>query len=230
MSSNSQFVSFPLKIIDNHIIIDNEQKIILDTGSPMSFHKSGVICVGERIEVPTSLPGVSNIYLSEKIGCDVYGMIGMDIISKFPTLINVKDGFVFFNDDAKYYDRFVRCHNNMGLLCINLKINGRIAKMIVDSGAKVSYINSDYVAGMEAEDCAYDYSPYIGDFQTSLYNCKTELLVCGITYEHQYGAPHPYLTALLSQYGVDGIIGIELFKRFRIEISGGELFLPPQGI
>ena len=177
MSYNNLFVDFPIKIINDHIIIDNEQRLILDTGSPLSFHKSGTICVGERIEVPTSLPGVSNIYLSEKIGCDVYGMIGMDIISKIPTLISVKDGFVFFNDDAKYYDRFVRCHNNTGLLCVNLKINGRSARMIVDSGAKVSYINSDYVAGMEAEYCAYDYSPYIGDFQTSLYVRQNYLYV-----------------------------------------------------
>lgn len=230
MSFNNLFIDFPIKLINDHIIIDNEQRLVFDTGSPLSFHKSGTISIGERIEVSTSVPGITNNYLSEKIGCDVYGLIGMDIISKIPTLISVKDGFVFFNDDAKYYDRFVRCHNNTGLLCVNLKINGRIARMIVDSGAKVSYINSDYVAGMEAEDCAYDYSPYIGDFQTSLYNCKTELLVCGITYEQPYGTPPPLLAALLGQYGVDGIIGIELFKRFRIEISGGELFLPPQGI
>lgn len=229
-SSNSQFVSFPIKIFNDHIIIDEKQKIILDTGSPLSFHKSGAICIGERLEVPISLPGISCNYLSEKIGCDVYGLIGMDIISRFATLISVKDGFVFFNDDVKNYDRFVRCHNNSGLLCINLKINGRIAKMIVDSGAKVSYINNGYVAGVVEESCAYDYSPYIGDFQTSLYNCKTELLVCGITYEQQYGTPPPLLANILSQFGVDGIIGIEFFKRFRIQIKGGEMYFPPQGI
>lgn len=231
MLSNSQFVSFPVKIINDHIIIDNEQKVILDTGSPLSFHKTGTIRIGEIIEVPTSLPGLSDIYLTEKIGCGVYGLIGMDIISKFPILINVKDGFVFFNDDVRYYDRFARCHhNNTGLLCVDLKINGRIARMIVDSGAKVSYINNSYIAGMVAEDCAYDYSPYIGDFQTSLYNCETDLLVCGITYEQQYGTPPPLLANFLSQYGVDGIIGIELFKRFRIQIKGGEMYFPPQGI
>ena len=230
MSINSQFVSFPIKIINDHIIFDNEQRIILDTGSSLSFHKSGIIRIGERLEVPTDLPVLSYIYLSEEIGYDVYGLIGMDIISKFPILISVKDEFVFFNDDAKYYDRFAKCHNNTGLLCVNLKINGRITKMIIDSGAKVSYINNGYVAGMVEEDCAYDYSPYIGDFQTSLYNCKTELLVCGITYEQQYGTPPPLLANILSQFGVDGIIGIEFFKRFRIQIKGGEMYFPPQGI
>lgn len=230
ITSNNQFASFPIKLINNHIIIDNEQKIVLDTGSPLSFHKTGVICIGEEIEVPTYLPDISDTYLSEKIGCDVYGLIGMDIISKFPILISVKDGFVSFNDDAKYYDRFVRCHNNTGLLCVNLKINGSIAKMIVDSGAKVSYISNSYVDGMVKEGCANDYSPYIGDFQTSLYNCKTELLVCDITYEQQYGTPPTLLAALLTQYGADGIIGIELFKRFRIQIKSGEVYFPPQGI
>ena len=38
------------------------------------------------------------------------------------------------------------------------------------------------------------------------------------------------LTTLLHQYGVNGIIGIELFKRFRILIKGGEMYFPPQGI
>lgn len=64
MSRNNQFVSFPITIINDHIIIDNEQKIILDTGSPMSFHKSGTFNIGERIEVPTSLPG--------NLKCDKY--------------------------------------------------------------------------------------------------------------------------------------------------------------
>lgn len=231
MSINSLYVSYPIKIINDHIIIDNEQKMILDTGSPLSFHKSGAICIGKSIEVPTSLPGISDKYLSDKVAYDVYGLIGMDIISKFPILISVKDGFVFFNDDTQYYNRFVSCeHNNTGLLCVYLKINGRIAKMILDSGAKVSYINPCFVDGMVTNDCAYDYSPYIGDFLTSLYNCRTELFKLGITYEQLFGTPPQWLATLLSQYGVDGIIGIDLFKRFRIQIKGGELFLPPQGI
>lgn len=230
MSSDNQFVSYPIKLINDHIIIDNGQKLIFDTGSPLSFHKSGTICIGESIDVPTSLLGISDTYLSEKVGCVVNGLIGMDIISKFPTHISVKDGLLFFNDDARYYDRFVRCHNNTGLLCVNLKINGRMAKMIVDSGAKVSYINNDFVAGIMTEGCAYDYSPYIGDFQTSLYKCRTELLVRSVIYEQLYGTPPPLLANLLRQYGVDGIIGVELFKRFRIQINGGDLYFPPQGI
>ena len=231
MSSNNQFVSFPIKIINDHIIIDNEQKIILDTGSPLSFHKSGTISIAEKIKVPTSLVGISDTYLSERIGCDVYGLIGMDIISKFPTLISVKNDFLLFNDYTPYSaDRFVKCHNNTGLLCVKLMINGRFARMIVDSGAKVSYISNDYVAGMVADDCTCDFSPYIGDFQTSLYNCKTELIGCDVTYEQQYGTPPALLATLLHQYGVDGIIGIELFKKFRILIKGGEMYFPPQGI
>ena len=231
MSNNSLFVSYPIKIINDHIIIDNEQKMILDTGSPLSFHKSGTICIGKSIAVPTSLPRISENYLSEKVGCDVYGLIGMDIISKFPILISVKDGFVFFNDDAKYYDRFVSCyHNNTGLLCVYLKINGRIAKMILDSGAKVSYIKPSFVDGMVTDDYAYDYSPYIGNFQTRLYNCRTELFELGITYEQPFGTPPKLLATLLSQYGVDGIIGLDLFIKFRIQIKGGDIFLPPQGI
>ena len=61
-------------------------------------------------------------------------------------------------------------------------------------------------------------------------NCKIELLVCGITYEQQYGTPPSLLANILSQFGVDGIIDIEFFLRFRIQIKGEEMYYPPQGI
>ncbi|WP_027455771.1 hypothetical protein [Xylanibacter brevis] len=223
-----------IKMVNNHIIINNEQKLVFDTGSPLSFHSLGHIFIGdETITVPTSLPEVLAEYLSQNIGCDVQGLIAMDIINNHSTTISLKDGFLLMNDDAPFGTEF--CNLNMsrslgGLLCIKVKVNKRTAKMIVDSGAKISYISPNFVNGMKEENNVEDFSPYIGNFLTPLFTCDVDLLVGGISYSQQFGILPAIISTMLFLYGADGLFGVELFKRYRLQIMNGRLFFPPQGI
>ena len=68
----------------DHILIDSADGILLvDTGSPMSFHENGMIRLGdEEFQVPTSLMGVDASYIADKVGERVSGLLGMDIISR----------------------------------------------------------------------------------------------------------------------------------------------------
>ena len=228
------FTEYSLTQFNDHIIIDNGQSIVFDTGSPMSFHDSGIIDIGgDSIAVPRSLLGVTSNYLTENIGCELHGLLGMDIITKHPLMIELKSGFMFFDDDDNYGNKFHSIHTNQlgGLIGIEIMINGRFARMFVDSGAKISYINKAFTNGLPIQRTADDYSPYIGKFQTSLFCCETHLLVNNCKpYIQEYGTPPQQIEFLLNQYHMDGIIGIELFKRFRLHLLNGELYFPPQGI
>jgi hypothetical protein len=84
------FTNYPIRLINNHIIVDAEQQLIVDTGSPVSFHSSGMINLcGESIAVKTSIPGVSADYLSSKVGTRIDGLLGMDIIHRYPLMIDL---------------------------------------------------------------------------------------------------------------------------------------------
>ena len=118
----------PIKTVNNHIIIDDGQNILVDMGSPVSFHKSGILVLGDtRINVFNSLPMIPTEFLSEKIGCQIDGILGMDLMNKVPTSIRLNDGIMIFDDDTSYSIQFLmsplsRIAN--GLLAI--RMSGRL--------------------------------------------------------------------------------------------------------
>ena len=48
-----EFSSIAIEEVNSHIIINDEQNVLIDTGSPLSFHQSGQIVLGyETFNVP----------------------------------------------------------------------------------------------------------------------------------------------------------------------------------
>ena len=87
----------------DHVLIESVDGIILvDTGSPMSFHENGLIYLGgEEFPVPDSLMGVDSSYIAEKVGVNVSGLLGMDIISRLGMKIDIPGGKLSFNPPTK---------------------------------------------------------------------------------------------------------------------------------
>ena len=157
----------------------------------------------------------------------------MDIIHRYPMLVDLRCGAVFIDDDA-IYDRSLE-HVELGpfaqgLIAVKMMVNNRIVRMIVDTGAPVSYINDYIVGGMESEGEINDFHPLIGDFHTLTYRCEVVPVAAEKPYFQMFGVAPGMLSMTLSMLQVDGIIGIDLFKRYRIQIRDGKVFLPPQGI
>lgn len=224
----------PIKLVNDHIIIDNEQHLLIDTGSPVSFHTSGAINLcGENIPVSTSIPGVRPDYLSSNVGTSIDGLVGMDIIHRYTLLIDVPRKHIIINDDAVYPNALEPYELGAlagGLIAIKMMVNNQQVQMIVDTGAPISYINDSIVAGMESESEMRDFHPFIGDFHTNTYRCEANLMIGEQPYNQLFGVLPKMLEMALSMIQVNGIIGIELFKHHRIQIKDGKLFLPPQGI
>ena len=230
---NNEFVSLGIKLVNGHILVDDVQGLVVDTGSPQSFHESGRIEFEKFCaDVATSLPGVLCDYLSKKIGVDVHGVLGMDIIGRHWTQISLKDNLMFINDDAPNGFQLRSLQLPMNMLGMIITINGWDARMVVDTAAPVSYINQRYVRELECVDRVTDFSPYCGDFETEVYECETDLGV-GVydsKYTQRYGTPPPIVALMLERLNVDGIIGVDIFNKFRLQIRNGVLYVPPQGI
>lgn len=214
-----------LELVNDHIVMNNGQRILLDTGSPMSFHHSGVLTFGEnRFEVSTEIPGVSSQYLSEKVGCEINGILGMDVINQIPITISLEDGLFFLDDETDYpccFQRYPLSPLAGGLLAVTLSVNGHKANMIVDTGAYISYIRSEYISGLTSHATKNDFSPFFGDFQTEIYKCDVDSLTGHEVYAQDFGTPPQNISMTLSLLNVDGVIGVDLFKRFRLQIKDG---------
>lgn len=230
VENNCQLIN--VQLINNHIVLDDGQGLILDTGSPLSFHTSGVINIcGRRISVPTSLPMVPNDYLHNNVYRGAEGLLGMDIINKYPITISLNNSFIIVGDDAHFQE--LPTVNVNPLVGIQLVINGSSARMIVDTGAKLSYISHHFTAGLQPIGSERDFSPYMGEFNTEVFNCETllaNLYIGDVSYTQKYGTPPPLLAMMLKQMNVDGVIGVDLFKQFRLQLKERKVYFPPQGI
>lgn len=228
------FSCHPVILANNHIVIDDEQHIIIDTGSPVSFHATGVMNLcGETIPVSRSIPHVSKEYLSVKVGMTIDGLLGMDLINQHCLTISLKDDFIMLDDETHFTHSFC-CRETGpeygGLIVIRIVVNGRPAKVFVDTGAPISYIHPSYTEGLKSDGIMTDFSPFIGDFQTSIYTCEVDALVGEKPYTQKFGTPPDIVAMTMNQFNVDGVIGVDLFRQYRIQIREGMLYLPPQGI
>lgn len=217
----------PLKIVNDCIVIDDGQGLLFDMGSPLSFHRNGEIIFNDRhFPVPTSLIEINCEILNEMVGNDVHGILGMNIIDKFPLTISLRDNILLLNDNRDYPVQLRHASllvDNM--LCVKVRINGRDATMIVDNGAPVSYIDKTFVANLQSVGVANDFSPYCGHFETKLYELETDLSVSVIKYKQSFGTPPDVISLMLSMLGADGILGLDLFRRFNVQLKNNSIYL-----
>lgn len=230
------FKDYRLTLVNNHLVIEDGQHLVVDTGSTISFHSSGHIEFGgETVAVRTSIPMVPHAYLKEKVGADIEGLLGMDIINQHYVEFSMKDSLLFsgVENDCSFFPRFKSPENNHllgGLIGISVFVNGRKANLLVDSGAQLSYIHPSYVSGFEPVEVKNDFSPFIGDFQTPIYTCVLESERPRLSFLQNMGILPDVIQQYVSRLGIDGIIGVDFFIEYRFLMKEGYIYFLPQGI
>lgn len=218
--------TYKTEIIGGHILIDCEgQRFLVDTGSPATFSASGSISIcGETISVPTSLMGVSSSYITEKVGAPVQGLIGMDLIGRFGMCVDVENCTVTFGECGEGMTK-VPSYSIPGSIVMQMEINGKVAKVIPDTGAPTSYISPSFTEGLESVDTVTDFSPFSGTdtFETPVFDVAAE--VAGRPFSMKVGHLPSELSFMLRMLGVDGCVGMDFLKHFKVLFSGDGVFV-----
>ena len=207
---------YPIRIARGHILVTDDRgtTLLIDTGSPLSFHSDKVISLcGETISAPSSLMGVDDAYLSDKVGEQVDGLVGMNIIGPNGLLIDVPNGKAVFGCPTDGMTN-VPSQLRMGYMTIEMTIrDGRRANVIVDTGAPTSYMSPSLTEGLPSVDTVEDFNPLVpGDiFETPIFEFPATF--AGQTFTMRAGHLPKLLQASLSLIGVDGVIGMELLQR-----------------
>jgi hypothetical protein len=227
-------------LFNKHLLIDTIRGVILiDTGSPVSFHKHGCIEInGREYSVPANYMGISATYISNTIGLEVSGLLGMDIINLYEVWIDVRnvahaigDVWFFCPDESKPY----KGANVMGIPICEVEIGGSKVKLLFDTGAPISYLSDRYIGHTPIHDEVRDFSPLMGGEEYVVHRHVVPSKFRGLLSEDEkhdiaYGQMPTQLSMLLNMLNVDGIIGYDLIERFRVVVVRGELYFPPQGI
>jgi hypothetical protein len=217
-----KMTEYKIEIVHGHILVvdDRGSKVLIDTGSPLSFHSEGVIALGgETFNVPTSLMGTGSDYVSDNVGTDVYGLVGMDILGK-GILIDVPHGRIVLGYPTVGLVR-VPSQSLFGYMPAEMEIRGHKTKVIIDTGAPTSYVMSCLTEGLSSVGSVTDFNPMVpgGSFVTPIFEFPVSF--AGQNFNIRAGHLPFLIRTSLSLLGVDGVIGMELLQRQPLLIADG---------
>lgn len=202
-----------MEIIRGHILVNDDRgsKVIIDTGSPLSFHSDGVVALGDGVfNVPTSLMGTDSGYVSTNVGTDIDGLVGMDILGD-GTLIDVPHKRIVLGGPTDGMTR-IPSRSLFGYMSAEMEIRGHKTNVIIDTGAPTSYVMSYLTDGLTPVDSTTDFNPMVpgGSFETPIFEFQASF--AGREFVMRAGHLPTLIRTTLSLLGVDGVIGMELLK------------------
>lgn len=217
---------YKIELVRGHILVTDDRgtTVLLDTGSPLSFHRNDVVALGgETFGVPTSLMGTDCSYVTDNVGIRVDGLIGMDILAE-GVLIDVPGGSVVLGHPTDGMTR-VPSRPVYGYMSADMDIRGRRATVIIDTGAPTSYVSTSLTEGLEAVDTVEDFNPSVpgGTFTTPIYEFPAAFAGEGFTM--RAGTLPLLMRATLPLLGVDGVVGMELLRRRPVLMADGGVWI-----
>ena len=185
---------------------DGARVVLLDTG-----------CV-RTISAEQDVQGEIFPKVNKFVDPTVDQILGMDSISQRVFIDYPKNELVFgenitVDSPIAKYDLIPLVG---GLFAIYLKIGGEKRKMLLDTGAATSYLAKSIVIQGKYAGKIKDF--FIGEekeFETDIYSLPTE---CGTEspIDVNYGVPKDSIEAAMEQCNVDGIIGYEWLRHFKV--------------
>ena len=213
---------YKAEIVNGHILVNDDRgsKILLDTGSPLSFHAERIVALnGKTYPVRTSLGSADSRYVTDNVGTAVSGLVGMDILGESNLLIDVPGGRVVLGCPT---DGMTRIASSQGAyVFMEMEIRGQMVKVILDTGAPISYVSSSLTEGLEVVDVVDDFNPAVpgGKYRVPRYEFSAAF--AGQEFRMRAGHLPPALQMAVSILGVKGVVGMEVLKHQPVLIADG---------
>ena len=211
---------------NGHILVaEAGGKLLIDTGSPMSFHSTGRLTLcGQTFSVPTTLMNVDADYVSDKVGTRVEGFVGMDIIARLGMSVDLPAGKLTFGADTQGWHRIPS--SIFGVVKMDVTVGGKPACVALDTGAPISYISPAFTEGYACVATETDFSPFSGTdtFEVPIYEVPVSL-DGGEGVTMRLGTLPPDVGGMLSLFRLDGAIGLELLSGTAVLIADGSVWL-----
>lgn len=213
---------YKVEFVTGHFLINDDRgsKVLLDTGSPLSFHADGIVALnGKTYNVRTSLGGADSRYVTDNVGTAVSGLVGMDILGESNILIDAPGGRVVFDYAT---DGMTRVASSQGAyVFMEMEIRGRRVKVILDTGAPISYVSSSLTEGLEVVDVVDDFNPAVpgGKYRVPRYEFSAAF--AGHEFLMRAGHLPPDLQMAVSILGVKGVVGIDVLKHQPVLVADG---------
>ena len=210
-------INFNIETFDNHLILlSNDNRFLIDTGSPTTIAKSTEIDIfNSKYKVSQKYLGLEIDKLSELVGTDLDGLIGGNILKNHVFHIDFKNKSFSILDSIPDNIDFVDIDFYMNIPIININLDNQSVRAFLDTGAKISYLNSEYVQDSNSIGDKEDFYPSVGVFKTSIYN-KSIMFPHDKQLNLTFGSLPESLEQALSFGGTKAIIGNDIFSYYSL--------------
>lgn len=210
--------TFDIYFYDGHLIInDNGQKVLVDTGSPVTIGRSDhFVFIDQEYNCTTSYFGQNIPSISRMMGYDIDVLMGLDVIGEYEMLTDYKSAKVTFSSEDIPFEPVCTTPiiREMGAICVILRVKGKDVKLALDTGARISYISESYTLDEAEIEVREDFNPAIGQFKTPIY--AMEASVDGQSFPVNFGVLPSLLAMSLQMVGIEGAIGYDLFNKYKV--------------
>ena len=213
----NNMITLPLTTSNGHFIVTVDDKnFILDTGSPVSYsftEKPTFVLFGDKhlTFLPFPLKGVAK-EIENLVNMPVDGIIGLSTMKELKRMeISKEKGYIKFGGEDTSDDSScsIPFEEYMGVLTIGIKVNGKDTRVILDTGARIDYMDPSLLDTSNAISHERDYNPILGHFEVDGY--KTTYGIGDQVFETiTYGATDMLKNYVLSMgiRGVSGVVGL----------------------
>jgi len=209
--------TYQINLFKGHAIItEGKNTILIDTGAPSTIHvRSNIEFCGDSYHCTTNYMGLTVERISEMLGVQITTLLGTDILMNYKILFDYRNELIEFSKAGHDFNgEEVNISSFMGIPIVKLRIGDKNFKFFLDTGAKLSYLFSNFTANYNSIGREEDFYPGIGQFETECYEILTSL--GNKEFKVKYGNLPDLLQMTLMLGGTNGIIGFDFFNNFKV--------------
>lgn len=207
----------PLLLEHGHLVVQLDGGLwVVDTGSPSSFGRANMIHLGgERLEIADTALGLDADALSNLVGAQLEGLIGNDILGQFDMLFDLPSKSLAVGIDLRVPGgNIIALGTLLGVPTLEAVTELGTHRMILDTGAQLSYLKEDAAARFPQAGQVQDFLPMFGAFETE--TCTVPFNIGQVQIHLRCGRLPDVLGMALGLAGIEGIIGVDLFREKRV--------------
>jgi hypothetical protein len=196
---------------------------LLSTGSKRSVANGPILLERRDIDPCPSHQGVTVASLRKRIGSELAGMLGCDLLSPFTINVYPEEHLMRFSEGEVQGDIAMPLSIVKGVPVIRAQVAGRELPLLLDTASAISLLPESMVLNSELQGRNQTFHPRAGSFLTQYYTC--EICVGGERRLFRVGILPEPLDAELSQEGIEGVLGVDLLEHFGLCLNISEKIL-----
>ncbi len=209
---------YSYRLLEGHpIVAVGGKQYLLATGAARSVGNSPVLMGRRDIDPRPSHHGVTVANLRQRLGSEVSGMLGADLLAPFAVSLFPEDRLLRISSACEIQGDTLPIEVIRGAPVLTVQaggVGGRQLRLVLDTSSAMTLVPERLLRHCETLGSRKGYHPLVGNYRTARY--LLDLAIDGSSRKFQAGVLPDRMETQLQADRLDGILGIDLLEHFGI--------------